>query len=129
MEPVFDTDYSEEYTVEDLSDLETISHMYGLVKAEHDSRVEEQLEQVYDQLQEYRSAKTPGSRQNAFEEGMDLWVEMAEYWDLTGKYDREGIAAITPIFATQSLGIGIGAEESEDIEDLRERLDGGIDGF
>ncbi len=128
MPPSLEPDYQEEQ-LDELSDLQMASHLYGITKAKHEEQVEEQLENVYEKVQEYRKAKMPGTRESKMEKGTEIWAEAAKYWDMTDKYDSEALAAATPIFVVHSEGIGVGMQESDDLEDLRERLDGGIEGF
>ncbi len=128
MNPSLEPDYQEDQ-LDELSDLEVASHFYGINKALYNEQVEQQLEIVYDKLQEYKRAKIPGSRENKTEKGTELWAEAAKYWDMKGKYDSEAIAATTPVFAIHSEGIGVGMEDADDIEELQELLDDGIEGF
>ncbi|QKQ98083.1 hypothetical protein GKQ38_00905 [Candidatus Nanohaloarchaea archaeon] len=115
--------------VEDLSELETVSHMYGLVQSYQNDREQKQLEKVYDQVKNYKIAKAPGTRSDPVEEGLDLWGEIGAYWDMTGKYDGKALAAATPILATEADDLGVNVEDAESLEELRDILDEGIDYF
>lgn len=114
--------------IDDLSDLETLSHMYGLAEAYQQEREQKQLEQVHEQLKEYRKAKASGTRLDPVEEGTALWADICVYWDETGMYDMEGLTAVTPILATYA-DLGVNVEDTDNLDDLKEVLDEGMDYF
>lgn len=121
--------YDEDDTaLENLSDLETVSHMYGLSQAYQKQRERDQLERVQEQLTEYRKAKAGGTRRDPVEEGTELWAEICTYWDETGMYDAEGLAAVTPILATHA-DLGVNVEDADSLDDLKSILDEGMDYF
>lgn len=128
MTPGLDQQYGDA-TIDSLPNLQMASHLYGVAKAQENEKIEEQLETVYDKLQDYRRAKMPGSREDKIEVGTELWAEASKYWDMTGQYDSKALSAITPIFAVYSEGIGVGMQDADDMEELKELLDGGIEGF
>lgn len=121
--------YDEDNTaLENLSDLETISHMYSLSQAYQQEREQAQLEKVQEQLTEYKKAKAAGTRKDPFEEGTELWADICAYWDETGMYDIEGLAAATPILATNG-DLGVNVEDTDSLGELKEVLDEGMDYF
>lgn len=122
------TSATEDYMDNEFSDLAVYSHMYGLAKIEQKNIEERQLEEVYDKLQEYKKRNVPGSRKDDFSIGVDLWTEMCNYWDLTGQYDGRALAAMTPILATQ-MSLSMDIKHASSLEDVREVLDEGIEGF
>lgn len=118
----------DELEIDDLTDLQTASHFYGLSQINQREREQQQLERVQEQLQAYQKAEMPGSRLGRVEEGVDLWAEICRYWVETGMYDGEGLAATTPVLAVYS-DLGVNVEDTESLEDLKEVLNEGIDYF
>lgn len=114
--------------VSELSDLEALSHFYGLVESYHQEQVQEQLEKTFEQVQRYKKSKRPGSRLDLLEEGADLWADICQYWDATGKYEIRDLSALTPIMAVQK-DLGVDIEGVSCLEELESELDEGIDYF
>lgn len=114
--------------LENLSDLEMASHLYGLSQAYQQQREQEALEKVQEQLTEYRKAKASGTRLDPVEEGTELWADICIYWDETGMYDMEGLAAVTPILATQA-DLGVNVEDTHSLDELEDVLEEGMDYF
>lgn len=115
-------------TFENLSNLEAASHLYGLSKAYQQQREQEALEKVQEQLTEYRKAKASGTRLDPVEEGTELWADICIYWDEADMYDMEGLAAVTPILATQA-DLGVNVEDAHSLDELEEVLEEGMDYF
>lgn len=114
--------------IENLSDLEMASHLYGLSQAYQQQREREALENVQEQLTEYRKSKASGTRLDPVEEGTELWADICIYWDEAGMYDIEGLAAVTPILATHA-DLGVDVENTSSLEELEEVLEEGMDYF
>ncbi|WEL23661.1 hypothetical protein [Candidatus Nanohalovita haloferacivicina] len=115
-------------SIDELSDLETASHFYALAEIDQQRREEEQLERVQEQLKRYRQAGSPGTRLDRVEEGSKLWAEACIYWDETGMYDIEGLAAVTPVLAVHA-DLGVNVEDAYGLDEIKEVLDEGMEYF
>lgn len=126
MESVYRESTEEEISA--MSDLEAASHLYGIVKSYQQEQIQEQLEKTWRQVKSFRDSKRPGSRKDFLEEGKDLWADICNYWDTTGKYDINDLKALTPIMASQE-DLGVALEEVRSLEELKDELDDGVDYF